>query len=350
MISFRTATVLLTLGLIGAAAGATSRASQAPQSGVGTQDATAIAQEPAAEPTLPAGPTFFCPMHPDITSAATGQCPICQMQLVAGNPLDTREYDLDFATTPAAVTAGAPFTIRLRVRDSGGEEAITSFEEMHDKRFHLFIISRDMSVFEHVHPEQRPNGTWELDARLPKPGYYTIVTDFMPTGGSPQVIMRPLITADSNGDAESDQVPLVPDTLFEQTRNGITARVEFEPKPLLAGEHGHLTYQLTDAATGEPVVDLQPYLGAFGHTLIMSEDQSRVVHSHPTPDLSNDISKGVGGPRVMFEGYFPVPGNYRAWTQFQRRDQITTFSFAFRVPTLEEGMRSIGLAGKETQR
>ena len=38
----------------------------------------------------------------------------------------------------------------------------------------------------------------------------------------------------------------------------------------------------------------------------------------------------------MFEGYFPRAGVYRAWTQFLRRDQITTFSFTFRVPTLED--------------
>jgi hypothetical protein len=41
----------------------------------------------------------------------------------------------------------------------------------------------------------------------------------------------------------------------------------------------------------------------------------------------------------MFEGYFPIAGEYRVWTQFLRHDQITTFSFAFRVPTLEEAMR-----------
>ena len=41
----------------------------------------------------------------------------------------------------------------------------------------------------------------------------------------------------------------------------------------------------------------------------------------------------------MFEGYFPTAGEYRAWTQFLRHDQITTFSFAFKVPTLEEAYR-----------
>ena len=325
MTKFQAATAALTIGLIGIAAGGLSSAPSSP------------AQESPASAPLPPGMTWYCPMHPEITAAVTGQCPICKMALVAGNPLDTREYELDFVTSPAGVTAGTPFTIKLKVRD--GDEAITKFEEVHDKRYHLFIISRDMSIFEHVHPVQQPDGTWELEARLPKPGYYNILSDFLPTGGSPQVIMRSLITADFKGDARSAEVQIEPDTVFEKTLNGLTATVDFEPRPLLAGEHGHLTFNLTDAATGQPVTDLQPYLGAFGHTLVMSEDQANAVHSHPTPDLSNDISRGRGGPRVMFEGYFPTAGEYRAWTQFLRHDQIITFSFAFKVPTLEEAYR-----------
>jgi hypothetical protein len=324
MPNFHAAAVVLALGLIGIAAGHLAASHAAP-----AQDAAA----------LPPGSTWYCPMHPDMTAAITGQCPLCKMPLVVGNPLDTREYELDFSTSPAAVTAGAPFTVRLRVRETGADQAITAFEEVHDKRYHLFIISRDMSIFEHVHPELRPDGTWELDTRLPKPGYYTIVSDFLPTGGSPQVITRSLITADFRGDARSVPTRIEPDTIFEKTLNGMTARVDFEPQPLLAGEHGHLMFHLTDSATGQPVTDLQPYLGAFGHTVIMSEDQTDVVHSHPAPDVSNDISTGAGGPRVMFEGYFPLPGRYRAWTQFARHNQVTTFSFAFRVPTLEEAMR-----------
>ena len=73
---------------------------------------------------------------------------------------------------------------------------------------------------------QQPDGTWELEARLPKPGYYNIVSDFLPTGGAPQVIMRSLITADFTGDARSDEVQIEPDTIFEKTLNGITA-IEF---------------------------------------------------------------------------------------------------------------------------
>jgi hypothetical protein len=329
MIKFRAASAVLTALLVATSLGAFSS---------GTTHAAQAPAAPLSAPVaaLPAGMTFYCPMHPELTSPTTTTCPVCKMQMVVGNPLDTREYELDFATTPAAVKAGQPFTLKLRVTD--GDEAVTKFEEVHDKRYHLFIISRDMTVFEHVHPVEQPDGTWELGATLPKPGYYNIVSDFLPTGGTPQVLTRELITADYDGDALTDQVKIQPDLVFQKTLNGITATVDFDPKPLQAGEHGHLTYNLTDEH-GQPVTDLQPYLGAFGHTLIMSGDQTNVVHSHPTPDLSNDISRGAGGPRVMFEGYFPTAGEYRVWTQFLRHDQITTFSFAFRVPTLEEAMR-----------
>jgi hypothetical protein len=42
---------------------------------------------------------------------------------------------------------------------------------------------------------------------------------------------------------------------------------------------------------------------------------------------------------VTFEGYMPRPGRYRAWTQFLRNGELTTFSFTFRVVTLDEAVR-----------
>jgi hypothetical protein len=281
---------------------------------------------------------WFCPMHHDITSPQPGRCSLCQMALVSGNPLDTQEYALELATVPAAVKAGVPFAIDMTVMHPVTERVIQSFEEVHDKRYHLFIISQDMSVFEHVHPEQRPNGTWRFEATLPKPGYYTLLSDFMPTGGSPQFVTRRLITSDFTGHIDTAAPALTPDRDFTKTVDSLTATVTFDPLTLVPGEHGHLRFQLTDAATKEPVVDLQPYLGAFGHTLIMGEQTLDAVHSHPTPGES-DVTTGAGGPRVTFEGYFPVAGNYRAWTQFVRGGKLSTFTFTFRVPSPDEAIR-----------
>jgi hypothetical protein len=300
--------------------------------------ATALLQGPS----LPAGSTaWFCPMHPEVTSADGGRCRKCGMALVAGDPFDTREYDLEFSSAPAVVKAGVPITMSFAVRHPGTGARITSFEVVHEKRYHLFVVSRDMSVFEHIHPEQRPDGTWAIEVKLPKPGYYQILSDFLPTGGSPQFIGRTLVTSDFDGDLESQAAHLEPDIVLTRTVGSITAHVELEPSILVAGQYGHLAFTLTDAVTRQPITDLQPYLGAFGHMLILSEDMLDYVHSHPFESESpgNDISKGFGGPNVTFEGYLPRPGRYRAWSQFQRKGEVITVPFTLNVSTLEDAVR-----------
>jgi hypothetical protein len=97
-----------------------------------------------------------------------------------------------------------------------------------------------------------------------------------------------------------------------------------------------LKYHLTDAKTGEPVRNLSPYLGAMGHTLILSEDQADYVHSHPEEEIAPnaDKSKVRGGPDVSFNAFLPRQGSYRIWTQFQRGDHLTTVSFTIHAEPL----------------
>jgi hypothetical protein len=173
---------------------------------------------------------------------------------------------------------------------------------------------------------------------FPKPGAYLILSDVLPTGASPQFLRRTLVTADYTGDIASQAARLEPDSPLVKTEGSITAAVTLDPPRLVAGQYGHLTYVLTDEASGAPVVDLQPYLGAFGHTLILSEDLLDVVHSHPSEGPDSDISRGLGGPRVTFEGYLPRPGRYRAWTQFLRAGELSTRSFTLDVFALEDAM------------
>ncbi len=87
-----------------------------------------------------------------------------------------------------------------------------------------------------------------------------------------------------------------------------------------------LKYQLTDVQTGQPIRDLIPYLGAWGHLLILSEDQSAVLHSHPEQQVDFEKKLGAqrGGPELTFEVLFPAPGNYRIWAQFLRGRQLHT--------------------------
>src|SRR4029077_5069901 len=116
----------------------------------------------------------------------------------------------------------------------------------------------------------------------------------------------------------SDSAHLVPDTTLTKTDGDITASVTYDPPQLAVGLYGHMTYHLTDTATRRPIMDLQTYLGAFGHTLIMSEDMAEYVHSHPLDIIAKpdddggapvfvippgaDLDKLRGGPAGQFEG------------------------------------------------
>jgi hypothetical protein len=283
-------------------------------------------------------------MHPDYTMDVSGACPRCGMALVRAAPFDVRDYRLDFQTVPAVVRPGQRATLKFGVFHPGSGELIKKFELVHERPYHLFVISQDMEHFEHIHPAQQPDGTWSIDVTLPKAGYYKVLSDFMPGGGSVQFIARPLVTAGYAGDIVADSARLVPDTSLTKTVDDLTATLTYDPPTFIAGLYGHLNFHLTDTATGRPISDLQTYLGAFGHTLIMSEDMVDYVHSHPLDIIAEgdddnppqfvippgaDLEKLRGGPDVTFDGLVPRPGRYRAWTQFRRNDKLYTFAFTF---------------------
>ena len=290
---------------------------------------------------------WVCPMHGDYTMDVAGKCPRCGMDLVHAAPFDVRDYELDFHTVPAAVKPGQKATLYFKFRHPGTGEAVRKFEVVHEKQFHLFVIGQDMEYFEHIHPIEQPDGTWTIDVTLPKAGYYKVLSDFLPSGGSAQFLARPLVTAGYTGDLAGDSAHLVADSDKTKSVEDITAKVTWDPPMFVVGLYGHMKYFLTDTATGRPITDLQTYLGAFGHTLIMSEDMEDYVHSHPLDILAMpdddggppqflippgaDLETIRGGPEVTFEGLMPKPGLYRAWTQFRRNNQIRTFAFTFNV-------------------
>ncbi|MBM3779101.1 MAG: hypothetical protein FJW23_12865 [Acidimicrobiia bacterium] len=279
---------------------------------------------------------FMCPMHPDVTQETPGMCPRCGMSLVVGTPFDMRNYLVHAHTTPERVQAGEPVTINLGVYHPGSGDLVKRFEVVHDRYYHFFVISQDLTFFEHLHPEQELDGTWSITVTLPKPGHYRLLSDFVPTGGTPQFVALPLTTAGYDGDLLADTATLVPDEVPKKTVGHLTASVSFDPTPLVSALHVHLTFQITRADTGEPVTDLQTYLGAFGHILMVSEDAVDYVHSHPVEMIPAGIDPETarGGPNIIFEGMLPRPGRYRAWAQFRHQEQVLTFPFTFEAVAL----------------
>ena len=279
---------------------------------------------------------YTCPMHPEIRTSAPGTCPKCAMTLVPVTPAIVDDFNLRFECSPKAPKPNEKIRLRFSVFNPKTREQVKYFYMTHDKLFHLFIVSQDMSEFQHIHPTLERDGSFTIETVLPKAGNYKIYSDFYPHEGAPQVLQQNITTAGYTKDLLAGQPRLKPDASLTRIVDDMKIELKLEPENIIAGQRVALKYHLTDAKTGQPIRDLVPYLGAWGHTLVLSEDQSDYVHSHPeemVPDTP-DKSKLRGGPDATFNAFFPEPGNYRIWTQFQRGDTLTTVSFTVRAERL----------------
>src|SRR5215470_13534037 len=99
---------------------------------------------PPSEP--PALQDYVCPMDKDVRSDKPGSCPRCGMKLVLGIP-DENEYPLDLKISPRGFKAGQPVDFNLRIADPKTGKTVDHFEIVHDKLFHLFVVSEDLQFF-----------------------------------------------------------------------------------------------------------------------------------------------------------------------------------------------------------
>src|SRR5438477_959893 len=100
---------------------------------------------------LPQDPEdYVCPMDADIRSAKPGTCPRCGMKLVLGIP-DPIEYPMDLKIQPSTFHAGDPVQLAFRIGDPKSGKQVQKFEIVHEKLFHMFIVSQDLGYFVHEH-------------------------------------------------------------------------------------------------------------------------------------------------------------------------------------------------------
>src|SRR5918995_1023169 len=67
--------------------------------------------------------------------------------------------------------------LAFRIVDDHGE-TVRDFDVEHTKRMHLILARRDLSGFQHLHPEQADDGTWTTRVTLNEAGSYRLFADF----------------------------------------------------------------------------------------------------------------------------------------------------------------------------
>src|SRR5262249_53428395 len=138
---------------------------------------------------------YTCVMHPEIRMPKPGKCPKCQMTLVAVNPDNPDAFDLRMEATPRAPKPNEALKLRFSIFNPRTGQQEKDFQIIHDKLYHLFVVSEDLSEFQHIHPEFQSDGSFTIETRLPRAGLYKIYSDFYPSGGTPQVLQKHIATA-----------------------------------------------------------------------------------------------------------------------------------------------------------
>jgi hypothetical protein len=263
---------------------------------------------------------FWCPMHPDIRSSTSGRCPLCAMELVPIPPPQLGEYRMDVAVTPGAGGRGAS-RLRMTLRDPVSNRPASGFTTVHEKLLHLFIIDRKLEFFRHVHPQLVGDGTFEWREALP-PGEFVVIADFLPQGGRAQMLQRAIVTPGYRGSVFPSTPDLASDWSTEKSIDNV--RVKLDVANARAGKEAVLTFRLADAQSGNPISDLEPFLGAPGHMLVVNADLTEADHVHPEEPATR-------GPVVTFQPLMPAAGTYKLWFQFQRHGTVTTVPFVIAV-------------------
>jgi hypothetical protein len=186
---------------------------------------------------------------------------------------------------------------------------VTDFDVVHAKRLHLIVVRRDLTGFQHVHPvlDER-SGTWSVPVDL-APGTWRVIADFTPTGWEPLVLAEDLHVA---GDYEPGPAPAEART---SEVDDYTVELTGSDAP---GADTRLT--LTVTRNGEPVTDLQPYLGARGHLVALRTGDLGYVHVHPEESTGS-------GPDIEFHTSFPTHGTYRLFLDFRHEGVVRTAAF-----------------------
>ncbi|MGW4631481.1 hypothetical protein [Nocardia sp. NPDC004415] len=225
-------------------------------------------------------------------------------------------YTLDLDT---AIVEPGEIDFRFRILGPDGAP-VTEFDQLHDRELHLIVARRELTGFWHVHPRREADGTWAIRLNLPEAGAYRVFTDIAPRAlGRTLTLGADLAVA---GHYAPQPVPAVNRTA---TVDGYEVTVDGE----LRAEGELLT--LTVHKDGAPVTDLQPYLAAFGHLVILRAGDLAYVHVHPTGEPGDGITPP--GPEITFHTAVPGPGTYRLFLDFRHDDTVRTAAFTLTTET-----------------
>ena len=281
--------------------------------------------------------TYACPMHAEVTGKEGETCPKCGMKLElvsadkAGN---TNTYFMAFKNEPA-VEAGKAAKLSFTPSIKGNESEMVPLDIQHDKKLHLIVVSKDLSYFDHIHPEFQASGSYDINV-LPKGvnysngrfhnetkfeqgGDYVLFADYVPSGANHQLER---IELNVSGSPYKAQKYTASKTV--SMTDGYEISLEPEGGKFFSDGTSHISGIIKKDGKEVPADSFENYLAAKAHVVVISEDTQNYLHVHP------EVVNG----RLDLHTTFGKAGMFRGWMQFQTNGEVHTADFVIKV---EEG-------------
>ena len=217
----------------------------------------------------------------------------------------------------------------FKIIDDQGN-VLKDFDTVHEKLMHFIVVRKDLANFQHVHPEfNAMTGEFILsNLNFPSDGPYRLFADFTPRAsqmGPDGMKLEVTVSQDFQVGNMANYTPeSIGNTTNNKTFDGYQFILTTDLSRPMTGMPSLLTYKINQ--NGKPVDDLEKYLGAFGHAVILSEGGLQFIHTHPFGG-SSENPFGV----VNFIVDFPEAGKYKIFAQFQRNGKVITTDFVVNV-------------------
>jgi len=228
---------------------------------------------------------------------------------------------VELATDVLQIEPNRPVRLTLTFRNLQNEP-IRFLEQVHEKPVHLIVVSKDLAEFEHIHPEPVPGDALSVTHTFARAGEYWVYADYTAPGEPPAVARFELKVAGEPGKP-------VPPPCDPEVKVGFDAPLQIE-----ANRDVPLSFTLNQT-------DLEPWLGAWAHIMIVSADGKEFIHAHPlegaaafdplAPHTHAAATPGPSPSTIRTQIGFKAPGSYKLWFQFKRNGGVTTVPWVLNV-------------------
>jgi P-type Cu+ transporter len=240
------------------------------------------------------------------------------MEATDVEPVDSHHAGLEVdVSIPADAAPGRTVPLTISVRDQKTGDPVSNLTRTHTEWMHVIVTRDDLATFAHVHPQPTgETGVYAADVTFPTAGTYHVDSEFREGGAMTDVLHRDTVAVAGVAPAVD---PVTSPTERALTVDGLEVTLDGRAR---VGEPSDFELTFADAATGEPVDDLQPYLGAAGHVIVMKADATTFAHRHAEAlDGDGDPVFALPGtdfgPELELHTTFTTPGLYRMWAQFE---------------------------------